>query len=417
MFPRLDLMGHSNSRAGLGIALLVAFSGTAWADGLVVTLVPPSGEVPGGSTVVVGVLAANPGDSEMDFAPPPVIHGIIAWSGRSWPVELDEARGGVGAVAPGRFSELEYSLKLPPTAGGPMVLEVSEGLPHPLTAVVSVGMPIRQEDAAAVPSTDGVTAAAATEPPAGQSALSQLPRSLVDRFGALDPMYFIYGPKTPAAKFQFSLKYRLLTFDSGQTDAADSTLQFGYTQRSLWDLSAASPAFYDTSYMPSLFYQFLAPAPAPADRDRVLTWLGLASGYQHESNGQGGTLERSMNTLFVRTGVLIGRPDRWHAVASARLFDYVGGVANNPQIKDYRGYGSWGLTLAAGDGPSLTYTGWAGRDFNHVTSQFDLNLPVKVKFMDFGTYLLVEYFHGYGESLREYEQYSDTLRAGISLVR
>jgi hypothetical protein len=104
MFPRLDLMGHSNSRAGLGIALLVAFSGTAWADGLVVTLVPPSGEVPGGSTVVVGVLAANPGDSEMDFAPPPVIHGIIAWSGRSWPVELDEARGGVGAVAPGRWS-------------------------------------------------------------------------------------------------------------------------------------------------------------------------------------------------------------------------------------------------------------------------------------------------------------------------
>ncbi len=114
----------------------------------------------------------------------------------------------------------------------------------------------------------------------------------------------MYGTKAPAAKFQFSFKYRLLTFDPGATEAPKQTLQFAYTQRSLWDINASSSPFYDTSYMPALFYEFLTLAPDPNTAKGGPTWLGLQSGYQHESNGQGSVQSRSLNTMFVRSGYL-----------------------------------------------------------------------------------------------------------------
>ena len=38
-----------------------------------------------------------------------------------------------------------------------------------------------------------------------------------------------------SAKFQFSFKYKLLGFDDGAPGAMTQTLQFAFTQRSLWD--------------------------------------------------------------------------------------------------------------------------------------------------------------------------------------
>ena len=75
------------------------------------------------------------------------------------------------------------------------------------------------------------------------------------------------------------------------------------------------------------------------------------------------------------------------------------------------------MILARGDGISLNYTGWAGKDFNHLTSQFDLNFPIKTRLLDVATYFLVQYFDGYGETLRDYDKPANTIRAGFSLVR
>ena len=73
--------------------------------------------------------------------------------------------------------------------------------------------------------------------------------------------------------------------------------------------------------------------------------------------------------------------------------------------------------LGRNGGTALAYTGHAGRDFNHFTMQLDLTVPLRIKLLDFASYFLVQYFNGYGESLRDYEKKSSQLRAGLSLVR
>ncbi len=397
----------------VGCALLL--TPAAQAAGLLITLIVPSDSSAPGSTVPVGLLAANSDNRAQDFTAPATLSGILTAGGQTWKVQLTSARTeDRESLVPGGFANHDYNLTLPSGVTGQAVLEISGGLSAPVRAVVMISATATSSVASVSPS----SAAAAEVPAVGnRTAVSTLQRSFVDHFTTLDPVYFIYGPKAPAAKFQFSFKYRIVSLDDGKDTSPESTVQFGYTQRSLWDVNAHSSPFYDTSYMPSLFYQFLTSAPNRKEDQGGVTWLGFASGYQHESNGMDSTASRSINQLYLRSGALIGRPDRWHSIVQLRVFDYAGDLSDNPYIKDYRGYGDWLVTLAKGDGPSLTYTGRAGKDFNHWTAQFDLSIPVKTKVLDFATYLLIQYFDGYGESLRDYTKYSDTVRAGISLVR
>jgi len=92
-------------------------------------------------------------------------------------------------------------------------------------------------------------------------------------------------------------------------------------------------------------------------------------------------------------------------------------LANNADLDDYRGYGELFLVFGRSGGTALAYTGRAGKEFNHFTSQLDLTIPIRIKLLDFASYFLVQYFDGYGESLRDYDKKSSALRAGISLVR
>jgi phospholipase A1 len=392
---------------------VLALSAAALADPILISLVVPDQATPAGTDVTIGVLVANPNSVPSDFALPPVLAGRLSTETQTWPVELNgKAPTENTTLAAGGFANRPYTLRLPPDTHGQMILELSTGLPHPLRAVLTIGARV---DAGQPPPPEFPDTA--TPLANNRTEASTLQRSFTDHFTTLDPVYFIYGTKAPAAKFQFSFKYRMLTFDEGTPDSPESTVQFGYTQRSLWDLNASSSPFYDTSYMPSLFYQLLAPAPTNNASQRGITWLGFSTVYQNESNGQASTASRSMNSLFLQTSVLLGRPDQWHAVVTARAFDYVAGLSDNPQLKDYRGYGYWQVVLAKGTGPSLSYFGRAGKDLNHITSQFDLNIPVRTHLLNFATYFLIQYFDGYGESLRAYTSYTDTVRAGISLVR
>ena len=394
---------------------LLACSVTAFAGELIVTLAVPDAPVPAGSTVHVSLLAANPGSTDQAFAVAGTLEGTLWQANHSWGIVLTAPNPQSQIVAPERFASFPYSLRLPEGLTGEVILEVSGGLPHPARTVISIsGVESKQEGIQAEPEA----------PPLPKvqyhTVASSLQRTFANHFTPFEPVYFIYGPKAPGAKFQFSFKYRILSFDDslgGMDSPSQQTLQFGYTQRSLWDVNASSSPFYDTSYMPSFFYQYLSKATQQEEDRGGAKWLGVQSGYQHESNGQGSVESRSLNTLYFRTGALLGRADRWHAIVQGRVFEYIGGLSDNPNLKDYRGYADWQVVVARGSGPSLSYTGRAGQDLSHFTSQFDLNIPVKTHLLDFATYFLVQYFDGYGESLRSYDKHADTVRAGVSLVR
>ncbi len=392
--------------AALSLAVL---SLAAHARAAVLTLVSPAAPAAAGATVQLDLLAVNPSAASVPFVPPDQLQARLRAGDRDWPVELSAGPAAPAVVAPGGFASRSYTFTLPPEAGGRVVLEtIAAPDGARLHAVIDITRP---------------ASAAADVPPARPNrlsplhatpAISQVRRGFLDRFGEHDPIYFIYGPDDPAAKFQFSFKYRILGLDTSD-DSPGSTLQFGYTQRSLWDIDASSSPFYDTSYMPSLFFESLAPSSGTPGA--WFTWLGWQAGFQHESNGKDGLDSRSLNTLFARPGFALGPLDGWHLLVSPRLSAYVGGISDNPRIKDYRGYGEWMIAFGKNDGPSLTYTGRAGRDFNHFSTQLDLTIPLRWEIADFATFLLIQYFNGYGESLLDYDQRSETVRAGISLIR
>ena len=93
-------------------------------------------------------------------------------------------------------------------------------------------------------------------------------------------------------------------------------------------------------------------------------------------------------------------------------------VENNPDIRDYRGNVELTVIIGRNDRGALALTGRLGKGAHKGSLQADLTIPVKFdKMFDFASYVLIQYWNGYGESLRSYNQRSETVRAGFSLVR
>lgn len=393
------------------VALLLILAPAVPAQGLVSSLLPPAAASPG-TGIRIELLTVNPGAADSAFATPDLLSGRLIAGAREWPVQLQAASTPPTNVPASGFASRTYTLPLPPDATGRLILEVQQpaaGEPSalpPLRAVLMV-----QSGASLAPPGEPHEQSTLSEltPPA-----AELQRSFIGRFSAHEPLYFIYGADTPAAKFQFSFKYRVLNFGRSDGSTQRPTLNFGYTQRSLWELGSSSSPFYDTSYIPSLFAEWLAPRTEPV---AGISLLGLQGGVQHESNGQPAPDSRSLNTVFARASVVIGPTDGFHVVASPRLFTYIAGLSDNRELARYRGHGDLQLQFGRSDGVQLAYTGRIGTGFHNPSTQLDLTFPIHTRWLDFASYFLIQYFDGYGENLRDYDQRIQTIRAGVSLLR
>lgn len=235
-------------------------------------------------------------------------------------------------------------------------------------------------------------------------------------FGYHEPMYFLLGANGGAnARFQLSFKYRI--FDGEGIVARKlpviAGLYFGYTQTSLWDLSEGSAPFRDTSYRPSLFYQWDA-LPPSADGGRTI----LQAGMEHESNGKDNGSSRSINTAFARLDwrTPLDGNGRYFGVAP-KLWAYLE-KDDNADIQRYRGYGDFVLRYGSDEGwvGQLTARrGTGGRG----STQFDLSHPLGERILsDTGAFLHLQYFEGYGETLLDFDRNRHSqLRVGVSIVR
>jgi outer membrane phospholipase A len=369
-----------------------------------VALLPLSSSVPQGAPLDIDVLAVNRSAADSGFPLGEQIRATLHAGAQSWPVTLEaQASPVAGPVPAGGFQSVRYHLLLPHEAVGSAILEL-DGLPQgPVRTVIDI---IAAD----------VVASAPARPAAAQARVDafQHIRTFGDRLTTFEPLYFIAGADRPEVKFQISIKYRLVSFGSADSDRVPSTVQFGYTQRSLWDVGSQSSPFYDTSYMPELLYEWLATAKGPPTEVSGMTWLGLQTGLRHESNGREGDASRSLNYAYARALLSLGTPAGWHMVLAPEVYGYVGNLQDNPDIKQYRGYGQLRASVGQDDKTSLLAT-WVVAQ--HGSIQLDLSVPIHASVVDFSSYLLVQFFDGYGESLLAYKEHTATVRAGIQLVR
>ena len=135
------------------------------------------------------------------------------------------------------------------------------------------------------------------------------------------------------------------------------------------------------------------------------------------TNGKEALDSRSLNTFYLRPRFIVGDLDHWFLVMVPEIWTYIGDVEDNPQIKDYRGYGKLRFYLGKNTGPSLRVTLWSGEDFDNGSYELDLTIPIKTQLLSLETFFHVQYFNGYGESLLDYNRKLDSqLRLGISIA-
>jgi outer membrane phospholipase A len=230
-----------------------------------------------------------------------------------------------------------------------------------------------------------------------------------------EPFYFGIGANGDTnAKFQISLKYRVIVPRDPASKGLLDNLYFGYTQTSIWDLSERSAPFRDTSYRPSLFYY----VPDVGLRSRWFSAIGVAAGLEHESNGKAGTDSRSINTAFIKPSLVWGDPLSTHLTVSPKLIYYIE-KSDNSDIARYRGYAD--LQIKYGD-PNALELSTTLRKGNHAlygSVDAQLTYPMnKLVGGAFGGYLWVGYFNGWGEDLLDYNRRQHwNVRVGYSIAR
>lgn len=374
--------------------------------------------------VAVQLVVLNDGPTGRTAAFPATFEGVLRQGGLTRPLTFRGEPGATGetTVAPGGFARRRYEAAAT-GLNGRWQLELQVAGLQTFALEAGTGTATAADE-----STSG------NRPPV--TVLSGVDEQTTEtsffkrHFFPYEPFYFLAGPDSPNAKFQISFKYRVVNTapdDQGVPEGWiyrnaewSKGLHLAYTQRSLWDLSAESAPFLDSSYMPEVLYELrnlVDPQSGWLDR------IGAQIGFQHESNGRGGPDSRSLNIAYLRMPFVFGDENDFHITLEPRAWFYVGSLSDNPDLNNYRGY----LDLRAK--LNLGTHGWlrelqiagllrAGQDFENGSAQIDVTYPLhRFGTRSFSIYLQGQYFNGYGESLLLYNQRSETWRIGIGLYR
>ncbi|APE32591.1 phospholipase [Halomonas aestuarii] len=203
-------------------------------------------------------------------------------------------------------------------------------------------------------------------------------------------------------KFQFSVKFNLVEDLFGDFGG---DLHFGYTQRSWWQAynGDASSPFRETNYEPEVFIDF-------DNHTSLLGWTNINNrlAFNHQSNGRSGALSRSWNRLilqstFVNDDWALVLAPHWRIPESEEQDD-------NPDIHKYLGYGDITLARRINGDNELSLMMRGNPDLGNMGTELDYSWPL------FGSIRgHVQYYHGYGESLIDYDKRTHRLSLGFSL--
>lgn len=200
------------------------------------------------------------------------------------------------------------------------------------------------------------------------------------------------------AKFQVSIRFRL----TNSVLPFKTHLFLTYTQKAFWDIYQESFPFRDLNFNPTIGI-----GRPLIQNNRLLGFIDMQ--FEHESNGKDADASRSWNKISF--GSLLICRDRW--ILQSRLWIPFVDEENRDMIP-YLGYGHIAMTyssLKRKYNVSCMFTKRSGSFFNsNITVQFSVRLFANEDF-----YLFAEYYDGYGESLLDYKQYRQRIRAGINI--
>lgn len=212
------------------------------------------------------------------------------------------------------------------------------------------------------------------------------------------------------AKLQISLRAKVV--ENLFLPGAD--LWAAYTQHSLWQLWDAgdSSPFRSTDYQPELIYVIPVPEKFGA---LPLGWnlRMLQLGFAHQSNGQSDPLSRSWNRITMGAGF---ERDELGVYLRANQRVKLQGKDDNPDLVDFVGRGE--VNVAWSPGPSSLSLTWRTnfKAANRGSLQFDLSYPVFAA-QPAGLRWYAQLFHGYGETLLDYNHRQTSLGLGLTLFQ
>lgn len=406
---------RTNGQRLLVSIILVALTLTTHAADFLVESGAPSPAA--GGKLTLQLVALNPTDATATREFPATIDATLSVGSDSETVKFQTSSETKVSIAPNGFARITYQADIPGRISGAATLKVTVA-----------GSPTFHFDISPAPESIAPEPAKAGHRFSVTEAMDQQPAetSFFKRhIFPYEPFYFLAGPDAPSVKFQVSIKYRLVNTEIGEDGEGEGWLyrharwmdglHLAYTQRSLWDIQAASAPFLDSSYMPELLYE------RPNLIDPEHGWLeriGAQIGVKHESNGKDGADSRSLNIGYVRVPFVFGDENNFYVSLEPRAWFYFEDMSDNPDLPDYRGYID--LKLKAGWARGLQVAGWlrAGKDFDRGSAQVDVTYPLhNLLSRSFSLYLQAQYFNGYGESLLYYNQRSEIWRVGIGLYR
>ena len=204
-------------------------------------------------------------------------------------------------------------------------------------------------------------------------------------------------------KFQISFKTKIVENIFGD----NGDLWTAFTQSSRWQVynGGQSRPFRETNYEPEAMLVFRNSYSLGGWKGRM-TGIGI----NHQSNGRDDPLSRSWNRVILNIGLdrenwaFVLRP--WWRIPEGRDDD-------NPDIEDYIGRGDAMLVYSKG-GHEFALLGrhsLRGGEDSHGSLQMDWGFPIDRTLRGH-----LQVFHGYGESLIDYNHKATYIGVGISLV-
>lgn len=218
------------------------------------------------------------------------------------------------------------------------------------------------------------------------------------------PYYDVYQNVTPENQPLMHAEFKgQLSFSTALIprlfDNENLALKASYTQLSFWQLYASSQYFRETNYEPALYLSY-----SPLDN-----WL-FNAGVNHQSNGRGGPLERSWNRLY---GSIQTSGHNWlvQLTGWGLIFQKESSSLHNPDIEHFLGHENVLLAYKVQDALELSV------EVQNLETAFNTGFITAGMSFPLNRHLLLylQYFHGYGQSLIEYDHKTEGYGIGFAI--